>query len=413
MKKLRYLAIALAAIFVVSGCSIIKVNPERDGQQIVAVVNGENITKKDVYDAVGINWETKIETWEVENYKQQKEYALESLIGRKVLLQTAKDQGMYNFTDEEKKTIADNVALYTKSTYDEALKKYQEAAKTDPSIKPEEKANADVDAALANFGLTRESLQKVQEDSEALTKLEKTITDKVTVEDADVKTQYDTNVTSQTTTYDATPAQAVTDENNGATLVYYPEGLFRVRQILIPLTDDQQSEITTLRNDGSSDADTKADAKRAEYLKTIEAKANEYLTKAKQAGGDLAKLNALITESGNNDPGMDSYPDGYPMHKDTTAYVKEFTTAAATLTDVGVPSALVGTDYGYHIIWISKKLTKGAVPYDEVKDKVKDKVKETVLADKQETAWNEAAQGYLDQYETDKKITRYKDRLHN
>lgn len=409
MKKLRYLAIALAAIFVVSGCSIIKVNPERDGQQIVAVVNGENITKKEVYDSINLKWDTKIESWEVDTWKQKKEYGLESLIGQKVILQTAKDQGMYSFTDEEKKSIADTISSYTKSTYDAALAKYQEAAKTDSSIKPEEKANADVDEFLAKLGYTREKLEKEQQDSEAYAKLKKSVTDKVTVEDTDVKTQYDTDVTSQTTTYDATPAQAVTDENNGTTLVYYPEGLFRVRQILIPLTDDQRTEITNLRNDGSSDAATKADAKRDEYLKTIEAKANEYLTKAKEAGGDLTKLNALITESGNNDPGMDSSPDGYLMHKDATSYVKEFTAAAAALTDVGVPSALVGTDYGYHIIWISKKLTKGAVPYDEVKDKVKEKV----LADKQDTAWNEAAQGYVDQFDKDKKITRYTDRLNN
>lgn len=409
MKKLRYLAVMLAAAFVITGCSIIKVNPERDGQQVVAEVNGEKITKKQVYDYIGLSWDKKIEAWDLDSVKNQKEQGLEYLIADLVVKQKAKEQGMYNFTADEQKQIDDYVSTITKSTYDEALKKYQEAAKTDSSIKPEEKANADVDAYLATMGYTRDKVKEEKADSLAYEKLKKTITDKVTVTDDEVKSEYDKEVASQTAKYDAKPADAVADENNGGTIMYYPDGMFRVRQILIPLTDEQQKEISTLRSGTDADAATKADAKRTEYLKTIETKANEFLAKAKATGGDLTKLNQLIKDAGNNDPGMDSFAKGYLMSKDTTSYVKEFTTAALALTDVGKPSELVGTDYGYHIIWISEKITKGAVPFEDVKGTAK----EAVTSSKQSTEWNNAVTGWIDQYETGKKLTRYTDRLHN
>lgn len=405
MKKLRYLAILLAAAFAFSGCNIIKVNPERDGAQVVAEVNGEKITKKQVYDAINLTWDKKIDSWDVTTVQNEKEQAMENMIAQKVILLKAKDQGMYNFTADEQKTIADNVASYTKTTYDAALKKYQDAAKTDSSIKPEDKANADVDAYLKSLGTTRDELKKQEEDSMAFDKLKKTVTDPVTPKDTDVQTEYNTETTSQKTTYDATPTQAVTDDNNGTTIVYYPnDGFIRVRQILIPLPDDIQTQISTDRKNGDT---TGADKLRTDELKKIEAAANDYLTKAKAANGDLTKLDQLIKDSGDKDPGMDSKPEGYLVVKDTTAYVQDFTNAALALTTVGQPSELVASDFGYHIIWISQKPVKGNVPFDQVKDKLTASVKST----QQDTAWSNAVTSYMDEYKA--KISRYTSRLNN
>ena len=406
MKKLRYITLLAAAAFVFSGCNIIKVNPDRDGAQIVAVVYGENITKKEVYDAAQITWGQKVEAWNVANVQTQKEQALERLILNKVYLHVAKDKGMYNFTDDENKQIDDFVTSYIKATYDAALAKYQNEAKTDPSIKPEERANADVDAQLASEGTSREKLKQYESDYIAYQKLNKSIIDPITPADSDVKSEYDAELKAEQTAYDADPLQAVTDDNGSSkAVVYYPQdGFFRVKQILIPLPQDIQSQLSSDRSNGNS---TDAETLRTSELAKIKATADEALTKAKAANGDLAKLDQLIKDYGDNDPGMDSKPEGYLVYKGTTYYEQSFTDAALALTDIGVPSELVATDYGFHIIWISQKIAKGIVPYDQVKVKLT----EIVKAAQQDTAWQNAATGWMS--DASSQIQRFTGRLND
>jgi hypothetical protein len=375
MKKLRLPALLLAAaLLLLPGCNIIKVNPERDGAQIVATVDSENITKKDVYDAAGYTVGQKIDSWNLDSFKSAKEQMLQTLIAQKVILLKAKEQGMYNFTADEQKTIDDYVSANSANLDDK----------------------------------TKALLLKSEQDSIAYDKIKKATTDTVKPTDKEVQDAYNSDVTSQQTSYDADPKQAVTDDNQGTTpVVYYPDGVIRVRQILIPLPTDIQSQISTDRNTNTADSIKAADTLRDAELAKIKAKADDALTQAKAANGDLAKLDKLIVDLGNGDPGMASKPEGYLVCKDTTTYVTEFTTAAMALTDIGKPSDLVATDYGYHIIWITLKPAKGALPFDQVKDKMTANVTTT----KQETAWENAVTDWMTAYKD--KIHTYLGRLNN
>jgi hypothetical protein len=405
MKCMRIIAPLLAVAFALSGCNLIKINPERDGAQVVATVYGEKITKKEVYDFAGITWEQKVEPWEQENIKAQKEQALEYLIEQKVLLHVAKEKGFFDFTEEEQKEIDQYVTDITQSIYEDALEKYKEEAKTDPLINPEEKANADVDEYLEGFGYTRESLKQEKAESIAMQKLQDSVMDPVSPSDADVRSKYDSMLKEQQEEYDADPTQVIPDENNnGVTILYYPtDGFVRVRHILIQLPDDIQSQIRDMR---SNNLNEEADRLRDDELKKIADKANEALAKAKEAGGDLDKLDALIVEYG-EDPGMDYMTEGYLVYKDSKDYVQEFTDAAMALTEIGKPSELAATDYGYHILWLTKKHAKGAVPFDEVKDTIAETVKET----QQSTAWANAVRNWMSEAES--RIKRDTRRLHN
>lgn len=409
MKALRLFAPLLAAALVLSGCGMIKVNPERDGAQIVAEVNGEKITKKDVYDACNVAMDQKVERWEKASFNSYKEQVLEQMIAGKVTLLKARDAGMYTFTADEQKQIDDDVAAIYQDIYDEALAEYQEQAKTDPSINPEEKAMADVDAQLAEEGTSRDELRKQAEDGVAYEKLYKSITDSVTPSDSDLQTGYSNELSSQQTQFDADASAVISTENDyGSTILYYPnDTFFRVRQILIPIPDEIENKIKADRQLNTDEANQEADQLRDDALKTLLDKANEALTKAKDANGDLAKLDQLIKDLGDNDPSMDAMPDGYLAGKDSTDdYVKEWIDAANALTKIGQPSELVATDYGYHILWVTKRIAKGAVPFDQVKDKLT----ETVKAAKQQEAWNKAVSGWIyTDYKS--KIQRYLGRL--
>jgi hypothetical protein len=417
MKSLRTIAILLAALFVFSGCNMIKVNPERDGAQVVAVVNGEEITKLEVFDTCNANFQTdykisqKVESWESEAFKSNLEQTLEGMIAQKIILLYAKDHDMYTFSEAEQKEIDENIASYYQDTYDTALTKYQDEAKTDPSVKPEEKAMADVDAELASEGTSREKIRKIVEDDEAYQKLYKSITDAVSPTDTDVLKAYQDELTNQQTAYDADASTIISDENSGATILYFPNDSFvRVRQILIPLSQDVITQINNLRQK-NTDADTiAADTLRATELAKIRGKADEAVATAIAANGDLTKLDQAIEAykaSGYYDPGMDTFTNGYLINKESKNYVQAFTDSAMTLSTIGHPT-LAATDYGYHILWLTKKIAKGAVPYDQVKDKVAEAVK----ASQQKSTWYTTMQGWIDtDYKS--KISRYTGRLTN
>jgi foldase protein PrsA len=402
MKRIRFIAILLAAAFALTGCNIIKVNPQRDGAQIVATVNGENITKKQVYDAAGITWDKKVETWQKDQIQTQKEQAMESLIDNAVVKQKAKELGFYNFNADEQKSIDDSVNAITKSTYDAALKTWQDKAKDDTSINPEQKAQQAVVDYLATLGTTLDEVKQSYADSQAQTKLKKSITDPVEVTDTDITNGYNTRVTAQKASYDKDPTQLVNDDLNGTVVVYYPtDGFVRVKHILLKIDDTTASEISQLRKDNKN-AD--ADAKRAEALKALETKAQDALTKAKAASGNLEALDKLVTDLG-EDTGMAGRTLGYPTYKDYTGYATEFQTAAMALKDIGVPSELVASDFGYHIMWLTDKPAKGNVPMDSVKAHLSD----AVLAELQSTAWQNAATQWIQAA----KISRYSGRLSN
>lgn len=399
MKALRLLAPLMAAALVLSGCNVIKINPDRDGAQIVAVVNGENITKKQVYDYcneyMGTNYQPgqQVDVADADTFKSNKQTSLDDMIADKITKLKANDAGMYTFTADDQNEIDSDVSSYYQSTYDTALAKYQEQAKTDPSINPEDKAMADVDAYLASEGTSRDQLRTEAEDSVAQEKLYKSVTDSVTPADTDIQNEYNTELSDQQTTFDASDTSVIPTENGSSTgspetIVYYPnDTFFRVRQILIPIPSDIESKITADRQTNTDASNSEANQLRDDALKTLLDKANSAYTQAVAANGDLTKLDQLIKYFGDNDPGMDTLPDGYLMSPDSkTDYDPSWTAAAIALTTIGQPSKPVGTDYGYSIIWITKKIAKGAVPLDQVKTQMTAAAK----ASMQNDAWENA-----------------------
>ncbi len=93
--------------------------------------------------------------------------------------------------------------------------------------------------------------------------------------------------------------------------------------------------------EGENEDGSLTDAQKAETL----AKANEVLNKVNAMASE-DEFDALVAEY-NEDPGMQSYPEGYYFGKGEM--VKPFEDAAYALEE-GKTSGLVETDFGYHII---------------------------------------------------------------
>ncbi|MDD4797531.1 MAG: SurA N-terminal domain-containing protein, partial [Eubacteriales bacterium] len=121
MKKLGAAALVMAALMMLAGCNLMQVNPQRDENQVVAVVNGQQILKKDVNAQAGFDYNTKYTAQELTQMATSRQTALDNLISDALVLQKAREQGMYTFTDDEQAQIQANFDATVASVYETAL----------------------------------------------------------------------------------------------------------------------------------------------------------------------------------------------------------------------------------------------------------------------------------------------------
>ena len=469
MKKwIALIAIMLVALVTLSGCNLIGYDEDLDNAQVVATVNGTDITKAE--------WKNYTEY--LANYYQQyyQQYfgitmpmteedvasygdaALEQLIQSVVLQDKVKELGFDPLGEEDAAEVedyADSMMEFYKlmmryqnypdlETVEEEQERLAAEAEETPSEPVETVAtltNADLDALLESDlsaqGITREYFVQSRTSSVQSDKLYEYVTADVTVTDEQVKAEFDSKVASQKESYDATPTLYA---SNSDSAYYVPEGYRGVKNLLIKLSDEDQSAIdelndtlTTAKNT-LNDVNSQLEELRAEdtsaydeetlasYNEQIAAleeqaaaaqatidetgaaveekteaafaailpKAQEVLALA-QSGEDF---DALVETYG-EDSGMKSEPNktqGYLVCEGLARYEQSFQDAAMALENVGdVSEELVKTSYGYHILQYATDIAAGEVEYT-------DEIKETIHADMLEQAQDAAYDAAVTQW---------------
>ncbi len=313
--------------------------------------------------------------------------------------------------------------------------------------------DAELDAMLIQrladeYGITREAMLESETASKINQKLHDYVNKDITVTDEQITAEFESKVSAQKTTYDATPTSYATAVNNGATIYYVPEGYRGVKNLLIGYSeekqtamdelqktldaaqkalDDAQKEIDSLMKEDTSSYDEEALASHNETLEAlkatvdenepivadttaklealeneaheeIKATAEEVLAKAK-AGEDF---DALIETYG-TDPGMKSEPAktrGYLICEGLSLYVEPFQTAAMALEKVGDISELVETDFGYHILQYATDIPAGPV---EMTDEMKESISSELLT----TAQNAAYEAQVTTWVSEAKVEKF------
>ena len=465
MKKwIALTALMLVALLTLSGCNLIGYDEELDNAQVVAKVNDTEITKAE--------WKNYTEylAYYYQQYYQQNfgislsmtdedvaaygESALEQLIQSVVLQDKVKELGYDPLGEEDAAEVeeyADSMMEFYKlmmryqnypdiETVEEEQERLAAEAEETPSEPVETVAtltNADLDALLESDlsaqGITREYFVESRTASVQSDKIYEYATADVTVTDEQVKAEFDSKVASQKESYDATPTLYA---SNSTSAYYVPEGYRGVKNLLIKLTDEDQSAIdelndtlTTAKNtlndvngqledlraeDTSAyDAETlasyneqiaaleeQATAAQATIDETTAAveektetafaailpKAQEVLALA-QSGEDFDTL----VETYGEDSGMKSEPNktqGYPVCEGLSRYEQSFQDAAMALEKVGDVSAeLVRTSYGYHILQYATDIAAGEVEYT---DEIKNTIHDDMLKQAQDAAYDAA-----------------------
>jgi len=173
--------------------------------------------------------------------------------------------------------------------------------------------------------------------------------------------RYDAKLAADTETVgeDAVTYEAMVSQ--GEPPYYKPEGLRKVRHVLIAFDEETMGMMMGYRYEGEDD---KAEALVAQKLPEIQTKADDALAKLQS---DEITFDEAIETYG-DDPGMASQPEGYLVFDGCETYLPEFTDGGMSLENVGDITELIATDYGYHIIEYTSDVAAGAVPFDEVRD---------------------------------------------
>ena len=291
-KRFALVALLLAMVMLLSGCNLIGHDEELDGAQVVAKVNGTELTKAEweaYRDYLASYYQQYYQQYfgvsmqpTEDDVKAYGDAALEQMIENVVLQDKMKEFGFEPLPEED----ATDVESYAESMFSfyKQMIRYQNypdletveeeaerlaSATPDEATPDEAKAtvtNAELDEMLTNdltsMGYTRDYFVQNQTASVQREKIREKAAEGVEVTDEQVQEEFDKRVATQKESYDANPAAYVTAENNGTTNYYAPEGYRGVKNLLIRFSTEKQNEIKELNSAITSASKTLSDAQK-------------------------------------------------------------------------------------------------------------------------------------------------------
>lgn len=341
-------------------------------ETVLATVNGVDVTYAQVkknYDSIISQYGNYIDVNDPEIAGMIKEMAVNYATTEEVMMQKAAELGMDKFTDEELK----NMEQTANDAYQSVFEQYKAMFAGD-GVSEEDQAKA-TEEFLSSNGYNKDDVFEQFKANEIFTRMMNETTKDITMEEADVKAAYDEKIQAAKDAYAANLAQFDTDNMNGETLYFIPEGVRAVKHILIMMDQTQAAELKTLqeqlagmKEDDPARAETQA--KIDEIMAPIQGKLDEVQQKI-AAGEDFQGLIDTYGE----DPGMqegNGYRDtGYYLTKETKVFEVPFTEAALALEKVGDVSEPVLGSRGFHIIRYDHDVDSKEIEYDMVKEELK------------------------------------------
>lgn len=372
MKK-AILALMLVCMMLLSGCALIKQDEAVLNKKVVLSVDDTTFTRAEVgsqlenelyqmaymYSMFGYSYDPTDAAIRAETL----ETVLTNLTESAVTDAKAKELGMYEFTDEEKATIAENAQADYDSYIESYVSYYTDETKTEEELK------AEAEEYMVANGINMEELTKSNEYSMSQDKLRNSIIEGIAPTEDDVQTLFDEKVASAKTNYESNLSSYGNAKNNGTTVYYTPAGYRIVKQILIKYNQEDLDAITALQNEitAATDVDTltalneKLEAAENAAAEAIADKVAEVTAKI-DAGEDF---DALVAQY-NEDTGMPEI--GYYLCDGYAYFVESFTNAGMALEAIGDVSEPTKSNYGLHILKYEADVEEGPVDIAEVHD---------------------------------------------
>ena len=450
MRKKALLAVLMAAVLLLSGCTLIVKDQAVDDATEIIRMGDQVITKAEVKEEIQNQLDSmaymysmygySYDTTDPDNIADAQASAIEDLKQDLALTAKAKELGLDQLTDEE----AEAVKADAQKSYDDALDYVKTYMLTDTEGMDDEAIAAAAADKLTEMEITYDSYLEAQTKSKIDDKLREYAVKDVAVTDEEIQAEYDSKVEADKTTYGESAGSWAAAANNGTTLYYTPAGVRRVKQILTKFKDEDQAAIdeakakVTEANTARTSAQAKIDAANetlalegdTDEIKEAKAAAQADLEAAQQELDDADKalleanqavddatnkafenldeevdaILASLDEEGadwqaimdekNQDPGMTGNEKGYAVAADMTSFDSAFVEAAMALEKPGDHSGKVrGNAYGYYIIRYEGDEAEGPVALDEVKEAISS----SLLTTKQNEAYNAAVAQWVEE----------------
>lgn len=327
--------------------------------------------------------------------RSQRESIINYLVNERIVLEQAKSCGVDRFTDEELDSIESEYNSYIESSI-ESYKSYVNAGESgtsevngDAAIL--EEAEKIFDEKLTECGMTREDILMWYRNAKTADKLKAKLAEENPIERSDAEKQYSEIVAGIKQVYESSPM----DYEQDLYYKYYwlPDNSRMIKHILLKFDSNDSTEIAACRENNDQAGAEKAREKALENLRPR----IEEIKNMLDNGADFDELAKEYTQ----DPGLSGNPDGYLVVPNGESYYKEFQQAAYELENVG-DYTLAGTDIGWHVVMYAAD----AVLTEENEKAIIDAIYENMQSNAATNAYNNAMQGWREEYAYDFDYTR-------
>jgi hypothetical protein len=285
---------------------------------------------------------------------------LESVVSQRIAKTELENMGYYDLTQEEHATVKSQVEAFLETAL--ASKQDEMMAELGDNYTEAEYARAKIkytELALEEYGVDLEYIEDYYTYEIVMQKAEADLID-LTVTNEEALELFNQRVEEDKEYFTDLAAYEYYSSQSDYKVYYVPKGIRNVRHVLIAFDDETIAQIQNLRAEGDDGA---ADKLAETSWAGIYDEAMDVLNQLTE--GTITFDTAILNY--NDDPGMDSSPEGYQMSLESASYVQEFTDAGMALKKVGDISGLVGTDYGYHIIEYFSDILSGPIEFETVK----------------------------------------------
>ena len=288
---LRFVALMVAVLLTLSGCSMIAVDPVKDAAEPVIKVNDITLTKGDLQSEFNNNvaYTYMMYGYFGMNYSVDqivdivRDSFVNSEVQEQVQLLKAKELGLDQFTEEEETAFQEELA----KSWAEYLASADSEIEGIDEMTDEQKLDAET-KYLESFGETHEVYEGRQRSSKILEKVHDYAIKDVEVTDEEVQTAYQEKVDSDEATYSANTLSFEQAVTNGTDVGWIPEGYRSVLHILLKYDDDRNAEISSL-NTELDDIATKISELEANAAADAEETADEVSDKVEETVEEVAE----------------------------------------------------------------------------------------------------------------------------
>ena len=253
-------ALLTLGVLAFAGCGYTEIDEEALGNKVLAVVNGENILRKEwsqvysYYEYMYINYYGYTKEKNAEAFEKLRTQVLDSLINQKIWEQKAKAAGFFEYTQEQRDEARKEVEEEMNKSIEDTAKTLYEAVKGQEGAKEMDYyrglAKEQYEANLAKNGSSVDKMIEDKLKEKALNRYKEDNLKDVSVLEADIISAYNELVKKQTEDFIGDGDEKAYDKfvkawNNGDNMALILDGYSLVQHILIKYDKETGDKVTS------------------------------------------------------------------------------------------------------------------------------------------------------------------------